>query len=352
MKTKRKKRIKNNRKVNRWKIFAILAAIFIVVVGCIVFALQNGYKGVMGTSSTISYPPLPISSWLWDSPTKFSTESATFLIQNARQHDVSTIYISLDEYLAITEISDPNIKATRLNQFNNSLTNFITIANINNITVQGLTGNPKWIDSMYSYIPPLFLNYVIGFNKAHAGVARIDGLQFDIEFYSLYFSTDDFNAAAKRYLNLVNNLIGQLKNNRDSSALKVGFATPFWFDNSTYTFTYNKKHQVLAYHLLNLLNTYPNSYIAIMDYRNYTGGSDGSVSLAQNELAYAQKNAKNVGIYIGQETKNVQPAKITFYGLSKTTLITAISEIYNYYKQNDTLKGFAIHDLMRYLALQ
>ena len=54
-----------------------------------------------------------------------------------------------------------------------------------------------------------------------------------------------------------------------------------------------------------------------MDYRNIADGNDGSIENAQTDIKYISENCPDLQFIIGQETSNVSPSKITFYGTSK-----------------------------------
>jgi hypothetical protein len=328
---------------------AVIAVLTVLLILAGALLIRKEFMpNVLGTEN-VTPPQAPIETWLWDSPTHISASDLNVLISNAKANHVTTIYITIDEYIDIYELPDPAVKQTRMAQFNESLKNFIQVAQSNGISVQGLAGAPTWANSTYSYIPPIFITYVNEFNTANQGVAHLDGMQFDIEFYNQSGFDRNKQAKTKEYLDLVSRLVQQTKSAQTN--IKLGFATPFWLDSNIPSFKYNGKKKTADKHLYDILNNYSYSYVAIMDYRNYADGIDGSINNIKDEMDYAKNTATNVSILVGQETGNEQPAKITFYGLGKDKMYTEMNKVYDYYRTNPNFKGFAINNLNTFISL-
>lgn len=291
---------------------------------------------------------LVMGAWYWESPESADVSQYSLLLEKAHKNSINTIYLSIDGYLDLVELKDSAEKTQMLNWFNNNVIAFITKAQENHIAVQALAGATNWVTDDYAYIPPLFLTYVQQFNQAHPSTP-FEGIQYDIEFYNDPSYGENKVLYSQKYIQLLTTLVQQ---STQTPSLKLGFAIPFWFDSNVPMIPINSQSKLLYQHLFDVLDTYENSYVAIMDYRNYTDGEDGAINLIKNEFDYLASENKSVDIIIGQETTNVEPAKITFYGMSKSKLHKNMQLIYKQYASHSSMKGFAIHDLEGFLQLR
>jgi hypothetical protein len=138
--------------------------------------------------------------------------------------------------------------------------------------------------------------------------------------------------------------------------LKLGQTIPFWIDkvNTMSPSFYYKNYApaTAGMHLMTLLNRHPRSYIAIMAYRDYYDGPDGTVDLVEDELEFLRTKNYPTKVIIGQETANVAPSFITYHGESdedlkyNAVMIDAALSGYNNYQ------GFSIHTADDYMNLR
>lgn len=296
-----------------------------------------------------------VSSWLWGSPSSFTPAQMQKMFTFCQQYGIKTVYLEIDNYLSINNIANPTIKHIKLIAYNAAVTKFLTTAARYGVRVQGLGGEIYWANSPSNSLPPVLLKYVLDYNNSHLPPAQFEGMQYDIEFYNLSDFPINKVIYSINYLSLIQNLIKQVKADQIAvtSKFQLGFATPFWFsaEGVIPQITWSGQTKPLAYHILDLLNTSPGSYDALMDYRNYASGTDGSIANAKNEMDYAQQSAPNASVVVGQDTTNSQPSKTTFYGLGKTALNTQTAAIRVAFASYSVFKGIAIHDLPGYLAL-
>ncbi|RYY38328.1 heat shock protein HspQ, partial [archaeon] len=110
----------------------------------------------------------------------------------------------------------------------------------------------------------------------------------------------------------------------------------------------------VTFHLMDILNTLPSGYIAIMAYRDKALGVNGTVEISQGEVSYATKNAPKVKVWIGQETLDVKgdPPSITFWQEGENALETALGQIEESFKDRPAVAGVAIHHWGSYRILK
>ena len=306
------------------------------------------FGAMFTTENKLILPPKAI--WIWHSPLNMSMETMKTELSFLEQENFDTVYIDITEYIDIYESNNTLAQAA----FTTKLKTFTVIAAEKNIKVEALVGGVIWSEPNYNYVPEILLKYVITFNEDPKNTVKISGVQFDVESYnSPQFTTwKNQSRILTEYLIMVDNLTTIVAT--ESPDLKLGFAVPFWFDGITRDLpiiTFNEKAKPVGFHVIDILDKTENGYIVIMDYRNRTDGINGSIHLAKPQLNYTSLNAKNTKVIIAQETVDVQPASITFYGKSKYALEKALSELNKAFGDNEAFTGFAIHDSDGYRTL-
>lgn len=291
--------------------------------------------------------------WLWKAPSELTDEEMSDMLSLLSADNITDVYIDVSSYIDFYEEPDPAIKQEKMDGLQKSLKAFIRNASGYNIGVHALAGQTSWGLSSNAYIPPLFVDFVKSYNESSASNEQLKGLQFDIETYNDEAFDADKKASLTQYMAMVESVTQRYRDH--NLDISLGFAIPYWFDNENGNIpeiTLHRKTAPVAYHLYDSLNTLPNAYTVIMDYRNTTEGSDGSIAHAQNEIVYASKYAPNVKVIIGQETTDVEPQKITFYDKNFNDLTGALQRISNSYKPFSAYNGIAIHDYDGYTQLR
>ena len=127
------------------------------------------------------------------------------------------------------------------------------------------------------------------------------------------------------------------------SSLLVGPAMPFWFDGIE-DVEWNGQRRKLNEFVQDIYD-----YVAIMDYRNVAEGSDSIVSLALDELDYADRINKKV--MIGIETLKTTPEKVTFFGKGGIYFEEQLALAESAMTQHQSFGGFVVHHLKSYRLL-
>jgi hypothetical protein len=89
-----------------------------------------------------------------------------------------------------------------------------------------------------------------------------------------------------------------------------------------------------------------------MSYRNFFEGNDGVEGLSVPELTEASANGYSTKVIIAQETGDVSPDYVTFYGLPKEDLSYHLSTINSSFAKYNSFGGSAVHYLDTYLELE
>lgn len=119
--------------------------------------------------------------------------------------------------------------------------------------------------------------------------------------------------------------------------------TPLIKYNNVTAHTYN--------HLLNILEKKPGSEIILMSYRNFFSGPNGTEEISKTEVSEASEGNYSTRVIVAQETGNVLPDYITYYGLTKINLFNNLSLISNTFGVYSNFGGTAVHYLDSFQVL-
>jgi len=369
------------------KLFAIGAFLCLAVITTTCFLVMpskmnptdvsHGSLVVLSTSSTttsepnttLTNPPLnrpttslnfpqntQVAVWMWESPSHYLTTPGELDGTFARLQalGVNAVYVRIDDYIDISESAASVVRTQSLTNFDTALQVFTKKASTYGIRVHALAGSDDWETPNLSYIPLLLTQYVTNYNRRVATDEKLAGIQFDIESYSStrFTTTENQLPILNDFITLVSTVVATVQ--KEQPDLTVGFAVPFWLDNTTRvlpTVPYNNKNQAAIYHIIDLLNTIKNGEILIMAYRNFAVGTNGTLELVSEEIAYANQGTTKV--IVAQETLDYgEPSNATFYGQSLEKFITESHKINSGLQANKSYGGIAIHHLDSLFALQ
>lgn len=331
------------------KLYYTVSAFSIIVLGVLfAFLMQTGAQNLpirqyFPTDKTIAV-------WDWSNPMTRDSKELSDLARYLYMHQVNTVYVDITVLADIQQAND-EAEMARLTQ---SLKRYVTAMSKRNIRVFAAAGHVDWSKPSLRHIPLAIQQYTYEYNRDHPN-ARLAGLEFDIESYNQigfeHASSTEKSLVLIELLNTVYEVVMQhheyLQDTRDS-AFEIGFAVPYWFDNQNGNIppvTWHGNTGPTIYHLLDTLNTMPSSNIVVMAYRNAASGSDGTIFHSRTEVEYAQAKARNVQVIIGQEVTDIEPAKITFAGMTPTELSNEVSVITEAFKHIPAYGGIAINDL-------
>ncbi|HWX64978.1 MAG TPA: hypothetical protein VNZ27_00995 [Rhodanobacter sp.] len=179
---------------------------------------------------------------------------------------------------------------------------------------------------------------VVQYNVAAPAAARFDGANLDIEPHIL----DEWNDNTRErlladFLDMGDALM-KIKR-KYHATLAVGPAIPFWLDGIDLEWKGVKRP--VSEHVIDLFD-----YVALMDYRHKTVGSDSILSHAASEIAYADRVDKKV--VIGLEVSPNELEKVTFDKVGPKVFEQALSTVEQALHDDPSFAGFAIHHYRTY----
>ena len=298
-----------------------------------------------------------VENAVWDWETTEHTDPEGFL-SDLHERGITTVYADIGEYVDIYEMPYGTTKQFELDEFDSQLIEYVGFAHERGMKVHALAGHPLWANSSHRYITEIILEYVGEFNLANPELA-FTGVQFDIEPYSQPdYSLSSAASIYIEYLDTVDQIANQVTDLQDSDSglatLQLGFAIPYWLDGENEyaeKVVWRGEEKFVFYHLLRRLNAVPHSYVVIMAYRNYAEGLDGVLEHTKAELKYMSTYTPRVRLFIGQETSNVLPKKITCYHLTFRRLKKEVDRMAELLKDQKSFSGFSFNDAATFLEL-
>jgi hypothetical protein len=232
-------------------------------------------------------------------------------------------------------------------KFDSILRDFIQVASKNGIKVDAEAGWQNWAEPGNSYKANVVLDYVINFNKRNKEKFR--GFQYDVEVYLLPEYFENREKTLSNFLSLINQTVTIL-NNTD---LQFSVVVPEFYDGTldeTPSFNYRGKKAYPIEHLLSILDRRAGSKIIVMSYRNFSQGKDGSIDVSTNEILTANKY--DTKVVLAQETGDVPPPYITFYGKSKNEYEEQVKLLEEEFINEKSYGGLATHYINAFMELK
>ncbi len=329
---------------------------------CAVTAAQNESPVPAAQSPVTQVVPLPVAQtnraknalpralWVWDATVLTNVRRADDLFAFCAQKNIKRLYLSVGDIFSNRkrETTDPkHITAPVLGKF-------LRAAHNKKIEVEALDGDPSFALQVHHREALGILQLALAYNKSAAPNEQLDGFQWDTEPYIL----DEFKAGGasqKAVLTAYLNSAAQLRDAaKGSPKMRLGFAIPGFFDDAERTIEWKGQTKPVAFHLTDILNALPSSYIVLMAYRDHALGVNGTVEVSQKEIEYVAQSAPKVKVWIGQETLDPtgDPPSISFFHLGENALEQALSQIQVAFKDRPALEGVAIHHWESYRVLK
>lgn len=339
----------------RTQLFMFFSALLIIAAGTsLAYAMQ---KGTQKLPITQFYSPKHTNAvWEWANPLNRSDPEVIATAQLLQSHQINTVYTDVSIYQSIAEKTDVSERAEETEKLQDALERYISIMHDYNIAVFASAGDTGWSKPAERQIPITLLKFVQDFNSNHSN--KFSGMEFDIESYNQEgfpeASMTEKSLVLMELLDTVDTLVNNTQKYIASSTDKkfeLGFSIPYWFDNENKnieSLSWHDKTGPALFHMMDSLNTLPQSNVVVMAYRNAALGNDGVIFHSRTEIEYAQSQAQKVRVIIGLETTDVEPAKITFYGKTQTELSSEVTLLNEAFDSTGVLGGIAINDLPGY----
>ena len=274
--------------------------------------------------------------WTWERDSYAmleSREAAEAAFDFLRSKRVDTIYLYADAFEGRNLIADQPQRYR----------DFIAQAHERGFRVYALLGSAYLHTERY-ILPgqrreaTAMLQRVLDYNAKAPATARFDGANLDIEPHLLDEWSDANRERLLRDFIEVSAVWMQMKQ-ASGLSLAIGPAMPFWFDGIPVR--WRGETRPASEHLADLYD-----YVALMDYRHRAEGRDGIIAHAADEMAYAEKNGKQV--VIGLELTPNELDKVTFNRLREADLAREMAETEAAYGKSKAFDGFALHHYRGY----
>ena len=217
------------------------------------------------------------------------------------------------------------------------LAGFLDRAAARGIGVELLFGAPEWVRPANHGVPVQLLKRVNAFVAGLTG-AHPTGVHFDIEPHALPDWETDPVTLGSQLLDLYAKLMAV-----KSPGLYLNADIAMGYEYVS--FVRGGINRTLSQWMVDATDR-----TTLMDYRDFSVGSDSIVAHAEHPVAYALLRGKRTTVGV-ETTCNVQPAKVTFCEEGRNRMDSALGEVATYFANNAGYGGFAVHDYTDYRKL-
>jgi hypothetical protein len=322
----------------------------VIIIGMI-FILAIGFVYVLHTESYVTRKVVQeYGIWIWETPGKMSETYVDEAIGTAKEYSFNTLYITIDDYVAISTLTDEKEKAQQKDQYFETLLGIIQKAHAHDIAVDVVGGARDWAYPENRWKGYVLIDFVKEYNDTYPE-AKIRGLQYDVEPYLLPEYDEDKEKPLQQFLEFIDESVMRMKDVDASFSIVI----PHFYDATqkwTPSIEYAGKREYTFTHLLKILEKKPGSMIIIMAYRNFFEGDDGVGQLTEAEIREASDGGYATRIIVAQETGDVEPSYVTFFGKSKAGLQVSVDAIRKAYSMSKNFGGVSIHYLEPFMELK
>ncbi len=300
---------------------------------------------------SIEIPPQKeFGVWIWDSPIQMTGDHRRTIIESAAQHHFNAVYVTIDDYLDIATLPEGSTKEIKKEAYFSALASLIALAQSKGIALDVEGGARDWAQPQNRWKGYALIDAVNAYNSSHPQ-AKIRGLQYDVEPYLLPNYETDKATVLREYVEFIDGAVTRAQ----GMDAQFSIVIPHFYDSTqawTPAINYNGKIAHTYTHLLDLLEKKPKSTVLVMAYRNFFEGNNGTREISNAEIIEASASTYSTRVIVAQETGNVSPAYVTFYGFSQADFLTNVSTIYSAFQNTQGFGGVAVHYIDPFLALK
>ena len=227
---------------------------------------------------------------------------------------------------------------------------FVRIASSEGVSVDVVAGDKDWAKPAQRWKANALLKFAKDYNSAYPS-SRLRGFQFDVEPYLLPEYEGNKAPVLLDFVSFVDEMAISSLN----SGLRLSFVIPHFYDKDqkwTPSIAYNGRTEYTFTHILNILSKVPDSNILIMAYRNFAEGDNGVIMLSKPELDEASMMiVGNTKIIIAQETGDVSPNYVTYFGTSLSYMNGELTKINSTFSASSAFGGLATHHIVPFFDL-
>ena len=304
------------------------------------------------------YLPATMAVYEWHQAGQLPDDQVTQRLRFLRANGFRTVFLEIGDYLDAAELAPGTPgRQTRLTRIRRQLQRFVGLASDAGVAVQALGGGPSWTGEL-RYLGQKLVELVAGYNRKVAWRERLQGVQLDIEPYTLDGWFDHPETGLGEYLTMAADVVATYRTalqRSENRHLQLGFAVPFWFDargDAPGEVSFDGATKPAVHHLIDLVADLPGAYLVVMAYRDFTGTADGSIAHARDEFRYAAATGARSGLVVGQQYGPAGPTEqhITFDGQPRSHFRRAAAAITIAFRRYPQFRGLAVDDLDAYLA--
>ncbi len=287
--------------------------------------------------------------WVWQSPKDMSPAYISQIVSNMKASHFNAVYVTIEDYVDIAAEPADSARTSETTSYMQALSRFVTAAHNAGLAVDVEGGARDWAQVSNRWKGYALIDFVSAYNKAYPD-AKVRALQYDVESYLLPQYESSQASILSDFVAFIDGSAQRMKN------VDAGFSVviPHFYDDViawTPKFTYGGKNAYTFTHLLDVLQQKPGSTMTIMAYRNFFTGDNGTQDIATSEITEASTGGYRTKIIVAQETGDVQPSYVTFHGMTKKDLFSALTNIRTAFGPYANFGGVAVHYLDPYLQL-
>ncbi len=311
---------------------------------------------IVATTTPIATTPisLPVTNtkeqgiWIWNFPSQMLSVTADLQLKQLKDNGFNAVYITIDDYIDIASMPAGTAKEAAKKTYFDNLAKFVLKANNLGMAVDAEGGWRDWAQTANRWKGFALIDAAKEYNALHPE-AKLRGLQYDVEPYIL----PEYETNKAVVLTDFVAFIDQSAQRLVGTNIKFSLAIPHFYDDAqawTPSFAYDGKTTWTFNHLLNILEKIPGSTILLMSYRDTFEGSNGTRQISETEIKQASVGY-STNIIVSQETGNVDPDFVTYYGGTKVEVMSAVSEIKSAFNSYSRFGGIAIHYMDSFLEM-
>lgn len=262
--------------------------------------------------------------WVWDFYVSVhASERREELIRFSLRNDINVLFVGTRRTLPKHQ---PEYAA------------LIELAHRSGIRVFALAGEAAWALKENHPAALEHIREVSDFNSRYPATA-FDGVQLDIEPYTLPEFSQDMDAIGSQMLHLLQDV-----DRIFPAELELNAAIPFWYAGGVEPkiVAFDGASKPLSHHILDLVDS-----VSIMAYRDR---ADRQIQVSANDIEYAGRVGKTA--YVGAETLPPDgeriPERITYYGKKTGYMNVQLEAIRAHYADNPGFGGIAVHSYDSY----
>lgn len=309
-------------------------------------------RAASSTSPSASLAGKEMGLWVWQTPLQMSAAYRQHVVATALSAGFNALYVTVDDYLSIVTMSDGSAKASAQEAYLAKLHDFIVLAGAHGLAVDLEGGANDWGQSANRWKGYALIDLLHSYNEAYPD-ASARGLQYDVESYLSNAYANNRADTLANFADFVSASAAQMVAKNPGERFSV--VIPHFYDEQvawTPEIPYNGTREYVLTALLQGLEADPGSYLIVMAYRNFLGGTNGTIALAHAEIEEASSNGYTTKIIVAQETGNVPPGYVTFYGKSRNDLFAALAGIESAFGGNAAFGGVAVDYFEPFAALR